>query len=704
VGVNSDGMVTLDVAGGVGSAVFKESGATDGLASYLTGGNGGVVGGGKEVINSGGHMVLGGAYNTALLATSKTPAGSITLAKSGTAVAAGDQLSLNLTDTQGNTFKVTTAALAAGDGATQIATALNTALGLLTDKTAGSYVASGSGTNLTIKRTDGVDFNVQLSSTDAAAGAVTFAGTLTADSTSATALVADGVVARSAQQVQTFGLGATRMGAGDGKTTDVRGFTLTSIVAADNYAFDGYSKAVTAADVTGGINTYLQSYVSGYNNRAESKYVAAVDQSGNGVTFTAKLSGAVASAAQTTITGAHGTNKTAVVGAEGTSYNLENQLTIKLGNSDAVTLNVADKDFEYKSLSDLAAKVQSSIDGNVNFQGNNRVVVGVRYDEQTKTSGLTFTQAGGQTMQVSGSFISGELKADTTKTIISNISGGVDLSANNTVSVSVANADTGATITKNITLASTSKNVSMADYASLLQTGINAAFGNDGYSVAASSSNGQFSLGLNQTGAKTITLSGASVTAALGSSVSATGSNPNSMNSMSDVAAEISKDLAAVGAKASYDAKSGKLSLEVTGGDAGANSSISLSGAGLTALQMTASSAAGTVGNATASKLADVNVLTTAAATSALGSIDNSIEYVSKQRSLLGAIENRLAHTVNNLTNIVTNTEASRSAIEDTDYSKETTALAKQQILTQAATAMLAQANQSSQSVLSLLK
>jgi flagellin len=97
-------------------------------------------------------------------------------------------------------------------------------------------------------------------------------------------------------------------------------------------------------------------------------------------------------------------------------------------------------------------------------------------------------------------------------------------------------------------------------------------------------------------------------------------------------------------------------------------------------------------------------VLTTASANSSLASIDNSIEYISKQRSLLGAIQNRLEHTVNNLTNIVTNTEASRSAILDADYSKETTALAKSQILTQAATAMLAQANQSAQGVLSLLK
>jgi flagellin len=67
-------------------------------------------------------------------------------------------------------------------------------------------------------------------------------------------------------------------------------------------------------------------------------------------------------------------------------------------------------------------------------------------------------------------------------------------------------------------------------------------------------------------------------------------------------------------------------------------------------------------------------------------------------------MENRLNATVNNLSNVVTNTQASRSRIQDTDYASETTALAKAQIISQAATAMLAQANQQPQSVLSLLK
>ena len=89
---------------------------------------------------------------------------------------------------------------------------------------------------------------------------------------------------------------------------------------------------------------------------------------------------------------------------------------------------------------------------------------------------------------------------------------------------------------------------------------------------------------------------------------------------------------------------------------------------------------------------------------SAIKSIDNALEQVSMSRADLGAMQNRLIATVNNLTNVVTNTEASKSRIMDTDYSKETTQLAKSQIIQQAATAMLAQANQAPQMVLSLLK
>jgi len=102
--------------------------------------------------------------------------------------------------------------------------------------------------------------------------------------------------------------------------------------------------------------------------------------------------------------------------------------------------------------------------------------------------------------------------------------------------------------------------------------------------------------------------------------------------------------------------------------------------------------------------VSQINVTTQDAAVNALRVVDQALNYVNAERSKLGAVENRLTHTVDNLANIVTNTAASRSRIMDTDYGKETSELARSQIIQQAATAMLAQANQSAQSVLSLLQ
>jgi flagellin len=88
----------------------------------------------------------------------------------------------------------------------------------------------------------------------------------------------------------------------------------------------------------------------------------------------------------------------------------------------------------------------------------------------------------------------------------------------------------------------------------------------------------------------------------------------------------------------------------------------------------------------------------------ALATLTTAINTVSTSRATLGASQSRLTSVVNNLTSNVTNLTDARSRIEDADFSAETTSLAKAQILSQASTAMLAQANQSQQSVLSLLK
>jgi flagellin len=91
-------------------------------------------------------------------------------------------------------------------------------------------------------------------------------------------------------------------------------------------------------------------------------------------------------------------------------------------------------------------------------------------------------------------------------------------------------------------------------------------------------------------------------------------------------------------------------------------------------------------------------------ASAAISALDLALSQLNTQRSVIGAAVNRLTHAVDNLTNIAQNTSDSRSKVEDTDYASATSELARQQIIQQAATAILAQANQQPQSVLSLLK
>ena len=90
--------------------------------------------------------------------------------------------------------------------------------------------------------------------------------------------------------------------------------------------------------------------------------------------------------------------------------------------------------------------------------------------------------------------------------------------------------------------------------------------------------------------------------------------------------------------------------------------------------------------------------------TYAIDSIKEAIQMVSTQRSALGAIQNRLEHTINNLDNVVENTTSAESQIRDTDMATEMVKYSNNNILAQAGQAMLAQSNQSNQGVLSLLQ
>uniref|UniRef100_UPI00055D5D5D flagellin n=1 Tax=Marinobacterium litorale TaxID=404770 RepID=UPI00055D5D5D len=102
--------------------------------------------------------------------------------------------------------------------------------------------------------------------------------------------------------------------------------------------------------------------------------------------------------------------------------------------------------------------------------------------------------------------------------------------------------------------------------------------------------------------------------------------------------------------------------------------------------------------------IASIDISTVSGAQKAIGAIDNALDTINSTRGDLGAVNNRLDFTINNLSSISENVSAARSRVEDADFAKESAALSRSQVLQQAGTAMLAQANAAPQQVLSLLQ
>ena len=154
---------------------------------------------------------------------------------------------------------------------------------------------------------------------------------------------------------------------------------------------------------------------------------------------------------------------------------------------------------------------------------------------------------------------------------------------------------------------------------------------------------------------------------------------------------ELLDKIASVGAAGPIDA-TGILSIS-------AGESFTLTGAGAADLGLTAGTAAESTNGLTA-----VDVLSVGGANDTILRMDSALTSVSTLRSTLGAIQNRFDSTINSLQAVSENLSASRSRIQDTDFASETAALTRAQILQQAGTAMVAQANTAPQNVLSLLR
>ena len=399
------------------------------------------------------------------------------------------------------------------------------------------------------------------------------------------------------------------------------------------------------------------------------------------------------------------------------------------GTTTSLTLDAGD----YTTLEGLASEINRQLTMSGQFDGeralNARVEDGYTATNTTVPTDanryLILESAHGKSIQISGNaqtFFGSQYNTITGSDKILNslgstaysndtagqIDGGVDTTADNgVVEVRIDGAD-GTSVTRQVQLSSLDTSRSFSDFANDLQTAVNDAFAGDGFSISASVTDGNFSIVMDQTGSNTMSLSGTIITDAFGSDVSATGTDAGqTLADMDAVAAAINVDLSAGGvdAEVSYDTEAATLVFTATSGSVGSGNSISIAGDDLAALEFGDTlSATGSNGNATADTIENIDISTAAGATSALDSIDNALGYVNSQRANLGAIENRLNHTISNLTSVVVNTEASQSRIQDADFAAETSQLTKAQVLSQAATSMLAQANASKQSVLSLLQ
>ncbi|MGN6250656.1 MAG: flagellin N-terminal helical domain-containing protein [Marmoricola sp.] len=151
---------------------------------------------------------------------------------------------------------------------------------------------------------------------------------------------------------------------------------------------------------------------------------------------------------------------------------------------------------------------------------------------------------------------------------------------------------------------------------------------------------------------------------------------------------------------ASVDSQGG---LVVTSKD-GLPGAITVSGSGLSVADTNAAPGANAGFSAANLGVSTISLASQAGANSAITALDNAIKAVSTSRANLGALQNRFQHTINNLSVTQQNLQASNSAITDTDMAAEMTNFTRAQVLSQAGTAMLAQANQASQSVLKLLQ
>ncbi|PKG71120.1 flagellin [Pseudoalteromonas sp. GutCa3] len=204
----------------------------------------------------------------------------------------------------------------------------------------------------------------------------------------------------------------------------------------------------------------------------------------------------------------------------------------------------------------------------------------------------------------------------------------------------------------------------------------------------------------------------------------AVGEKTFDLSSYNGSASDLASDLGKAGINATYDADAGSILIEETDvagvllvGDGASTAALngtvgSATGAvvdsqvNLTSsdkFTVGASAEIATVGNSTLDQVAEIDIKTALGAQNSITVIDAALANIDENRADLGAAQNRFGHTISNLANIAENVSASRSRIQDTDFATETAQMTKNQILQQAGTSILSQANQIPQAAISLL-
>jgi flagellin len=207
-------------------------------------------------------------------------------------------------------------------------------------------------------------------------------------------------------------------------------------------------------------------------------------------------------------------------------------------------------------------------------------------------------------------------------------------------------------------------------------------------------------------GAASVTLKGDNVAAAINLVSAASGVTASNAAGVITLTAADGREIAAAGAAAAIDTgvtpaltTQGVVSLAITG-SSNTNSNITVAGS-VAAAGLAAVTTAGTQGG---KALSIIDISSVAGAGTALAAIDSALSSINTSKASLGAYQNRFASVVSNLQTTSENLSASRSRIQDTDFAHETASLTRGQILQQAGTAMLAQANSLPNGVLALLR